>query len=39
MFQILQQLYEDLNSYGESSIPIGDRNNSIEVKIFPTLPK
>ncbi|KAJ7632734.1 nitrogen permease regulator 2-domain-containing protein [Roridomyces roridus] len=34
---ILEQLYEDLNSYAETSIPI-DRFNSIELKIFPFYP-
>ncbi|KAJ6597008.1 nitrogen permease regulator 2-domain-containing protein [Mycena vulgaris] len=34
---ILEQLYEDLNSYSETSIPI-DRFNSIELKIFPFYP-
>jgi len=36
--QILEQLFEDLNSYAETSIPI-DKSNSIEIKIFPLLPK
>ncbi|KAL7416866.1 nitrogen permease regulator 2-domain-containing protein [Mrakia frigida] len=35
--QILEQLFEDLNSYAETSIPI-DKSNSIEIKIFPLLP-
>ncbi|RDB21496.1 Nitrogen permease regulator 2 [Hypsizygus marmoreus] len=34
---ILEQLYEDLNSYAETSIPI-DHFNSIELKIFPFYP-
>ncbi|KAF7338202.1 hypothetical protein MVEN_02045300 [Mycena venus] len=34
---ILESLYEDLNSYSETSIPI-DRFNSIELKIFPFYP-
>lgn len=34
---ILEQLYEDLNSYSETSIPI-DEFNSIELKIFPFYP-
>ncbi|KAG5647252.1 hypothetical protein DXG03_000787 [Asterophora parasitica] len=34
---ILEQLYEDLNSYSETSIEI-DRFNSIELKIFPFYP-
>ncbi|KAI0362371.1 NPR2-domain-containing protein [Trametes cingulata] len=34
---VLEQLYEDLNSYSETSIPI-DRFNSIELKIFPFYP-
>ncbi|KAH9945929.1 NPR2-domain-containing protein [Epithele typhae] len=34
---ILEQLYEDLNSYSETSIPI-DRFNSIELKIFSFYP-
>lgn len=34
---ILEQLYEDLNSYAETSIPI-DQFNSIELKIFPFYP-
>ncbi|KAH7889428.1 nitrogen permease regulator 2-domain-containing protein [Phlebopus sp. FC_14] len=34
---ILEQLYEDLNSYSETSIPI-DAFNSIELKIFPFYP-
>lgn len=34
---ILEQLYEDLNSYSETSIPM-DRFNSIELKIFPFYP-
>ncbi|KAI0041125.1 NPR2-domain-containing protein [Auriscalpium vulgare] len=34
---ILEQLYEDLNSYSETSIPV-DTFNSIELKIFPFYP-
>jgi hypothetical protein len=34
---ILEQLYEDLNSYSETSIPI-DEFNSMELKIFPFYP-
>lgn len=34
---ILEQLYEDLNSYAETSISI-DKFNSIELKIFPFYP-
>ncbi|EIM89847.1 nitrogen permease regulator 2 [Stereum hirsutum FP-91666 SS1] len=34
---ILEQLYEDLNSYSETSISL-DRFNSIELKIFPFYP-
>ncbi|KAI0780707.1 nitrogen permease regulator 2-domain-containing protein [Trametes elegans] len=34
---ILEQLYEDLNSYSETSIPI-DPFNSVELKIFPFYP-
>ncbi|KAF8911995.1 nitrogen permease regulator 2-domain-containing protein [Gymnopilus junonius] len=34
---ILEQLYEDLNSYSETSIAI-DQFNSIELKIFPFYP-
>ncbi|KAH6918357.1 nitrogen permease regulator Npr2 [Coprinopsis sp. MPI-PUGE-AT-0042] len=34
---ILEQLYEDLNSYAETSIPV-DQFNSIELKIFPFYP-
>ena len=34
---ILEQLYEDLNSYSETSIQI-DNFNSIELKIFPFYP-
>lgn len=37
MYAILEQLYEDLNSYSETSIPI-DKFNSIELKIFPFYP-
>ncbi|KAI6045690.1 nitrogen permease regulator 2-domain-containing protein [Pisolithus marmoratus] len=37
MHAILEQLYEDLNSYSETSIPI-DRFNSIELKILPFYP-
>jgi hypothetical protein len=33
----LEQLYEDLNSYSETSIQI-DNFNSIELKIFPFYP-
>lgn len=36
---ILEQLYEDLNSYSETSIPIDEfEYNSIELKIFPFYP-
>lgn len=34
---ILEQLYEDLNSYSETSITI-DRFNSVELKLFPFYP-
>ena len=34
---ILEQLYEDLNSYSETSIAI-DNFNTIELKIFPFFP-
>ncbi|KAF4576749.1 Nitrogen permease regulator 2 [Pleurotus pulmonarius] len=34
---VLEQLYEELNSYSETSIPI-DMFNSIELKIFPFYP-
>ena len=34
---ILEQLYEDLNSYSETSVEI-DQFNSIELKIFPFYP-
>ena len=34
---ILEQLYEDLNSYSETSVEI-DQFNSIELKIFPLYP-
>ncbi|EMD38304.1 hypothetical protein CERSUDRAFT_48698 [Gelatoporia subvermispora B] len=34
---ILEQLFEDLNSFSETSIPI-DKFNSIELKIFPFYP-
>jgi len=34
---ILEQLYEDLNSYSETSIVL-DHFNSIELKIFPFYP-
>ncbi|KXN92240.1 hypothetical protein AN958_08693 [Leucoagaricus sp. SymC.cos] len=34
---ILEQLYEDLNSYAETSISV-DKFNSIELKIFPFYP-
>ncbi|KAF9265481.1 NPR2-domain-containing protein [Marasmius fiardii PR-910] len=37
MHAVLEQLYEDLNSYSETSIPI-DQFNSIELKIFPFYP-
>ncbi|EGN93301.1 hypothetical protein SERLA73DRAFT_116129 [Serpula lacrymans var. lacrymans S7.3] len=37
LYAILEQLYEDLNSYSETSIPI-DKFNSIELKIFPFYP-
>ncbi|KIK96244.1 hypothetical protein PAXRUDRAFT_138936 [Paxillus rubicundulus Ve08.2h10] len=37
LYAILEQLYEDLNSYSETSIPIDDFN-SIELKIFPFYP-
>ncbi|KAG6329285.1 hypothetical protein ID866_9805 [Astraeus odoratus] len=37
MHAILEQLYEDLNSYSETSIPI-DKFNSVELKIFPFYP-
>ena len=37
MHAILEQLYEDLNSYSETSIRI-DNFNSIELKIFPFYP-
>ncbi len=37
MHAILEQLYEDLNSYSETSIAI-DQFNSIELKIFPFYP-
>ncbi|EAU88817.2 nitrogen permease regulator Npr2 [Coprinopsis cinerea okayama7 len=37
VYSILEQLYEDLNSYSETSIPI-DQFNSIELKIFPFYP-
>ena len=37
MHAIIEQLYEDLNSYSETSIPV-DRFNSIELKIFPFYP-
>ncbi|THU88435.1 NPR2-domain-containing protein [Dendrothele bispora CBS 962.96] len=37
MHAIIEQLYEDLNSYSETSIPI-DSFNSIELKIFPFYP-
>ena len=33
----MEQLYEDLNSYAETSIPIDDFN-SIELKLFPFFP-
>lgn len=37
IYAILEQLYEDLNSYSETSIPI-DFFNSLELKIFPFYP-
>ena len=37
IYAILEQLYEDLNSYSETSIPI-DKFNSIELKITPFYP-
>ena len=37
MYAIIEQLYEDLNSYSETSIPIDDFN-SIELKILPCYP-
>ena len=37
IYAILEQLYEDLNSYSETSIQI-DKFNSIELKIFPFYP-
>ncbi len=37
MQAIIEQLYEDLNSYSETSIPI-DQFNSMELKIFPFYP-
>lgn len=37
VYAILEQLYEDLNSYSETSIEI-DQFNSIELKIFPFYP-
>lgn len=37
IYAILEQLYEDLNSYSETSIEI-DEFNSIELKIFPFYP-
>ncbi|KAL0063737.1 Nitrogen permease regulator 2 [Marasmius tenuissimus] len=37
MHAVLEQLYEDLNSYSETSIAI-DQFNSIELKIFPFYP-
>ncbi|KAG9013633.1 Nitrogen permease regulator 2 [Tulasnella sp. JGI-2019a] len=37
MYSILEQLYEDLNSYSETSIRI-DSFNSIELKLFPFYP-
>ncbi|TFY67085.1 hypothetical protein EVG20_g4074 [Dentipellis fragilis] len=37
IYAILEQLYEDLNSYSETSIPV-DRFNSIELKILPFYP-
>ncbi|KAF5373882.1 hypothetical protein D9758_000639 [Tetrapyrgos nigripes] len=37
MHAIIEQLYEDLNSYSETSIPI-DHFNTIELKIFPFYP-
>jgi hypothetical protein len=37
MLGIIEQLYEDLNSYNETSIPI-DPFNSIELKLLPFFP-
>ncbi|KZV72939.1 NPR2-domain-containing protein [Peniophora sp. CONT] len=37
IYAVLEQLYEDLNSYAETSIPIDDFN-SIELKLFPFFP-
>ncbi|TFY55198.1 hypothetical protein EVJ58_g8397, partial [Rhodofomes roseus] len=37
IYAVLEQLYEDLNSYSETSIPL-DKFNSIELKIFPFYP-
>ncbi|KAI0726649.1 NPR2-domain-containing protein [Fomitopsis betulina] len=37
LYAVLEQLYEDLNSYSETSIPL-DKFNSIELKIFPFYP-
>ncbi|PFH54185.1 hypothetical protein AMATHDRAFT_135417 [Amanita thiersii Skay4041] len=37
LYAILEQLYEDLNSYSETSIAI-DQFNTIELKIFPFYP-
>ncbi|KAG8876706.1 Nitrogen permease regulator 2 [Tulasnella sp. 331] len=37
MYSIIEQLYEDLNSYSETSIRI-DSFNSIELKLFPFYP-
>lgn len=37
LYQIIEQLYEDLNSYSETSIYI-DGFNSLELKIFPFYP-
>jgi nitrogen permease regulator 2-like protein len=34
MHAIIEQLYEDLNSYAETSIEV-DQFNSIELKLFP----
>ncbi|KAK7693728.1 hypothetical protein QCA50_003300 [Cerrena zonata] len=37
IYAVLEQLYEDLNSYRETSIPI-DKFNSIELKLIPFYP-
>lgn len=34
---LLEQLFEDLNSYSETSIPL-DRFNSLQLKLFPFYP-